>query len=107
MNIDYNLKEKLTADSYRIELGYELVIVIPHVYWLHLNGRLKNTISTIDSSPFYYFSPDHTERYQKRAYVNWGDPNQAPGWLYPIGDMHGENAKYEMNPKRGVDSSSI
>ncbi|MHA1696175.1 MAG: hypothetical protein ACTSUG_12970 [Candidatus Helarchaeota archaeon] len=56
----------MIIDSKAIEFGYELIQAIPWAYWLHQRGELEKTISCIDTSPLYYFSPIHEEKYPKR-----------------------------------------
>jgi len=45
------------------EFTVELLMHIPYAYWAYTNGLLEKTISCMDTKPFYYFSPDHEEKY--------------------------------------------
>ncbi|KAK9863173.1 hypothetical protein WJX84_011002 [Apatococcus fuscideae] len=47
--------------AYFGELGYELVLYSPYIYYLHILGKLKRTLGPPGSSAFNYFSPNHTE----------------------------------------------
>lgn len=49
------------------EFGYELIVVVPYAYHLHLQGKLNSTTSCLDTKPFYYFSNNHTEKFDKRT----------------------------------------
>jgi hypothetical protein len=51
------------------ELAFELLAVIPYAYWLHRQGLLEFTISTVDTRCLYCFSPNHEERDVPRRYV--------------------------------------
>jgi hypothetical protein len=48
--------------SYDGEFGHELKGVVPYAYWLHQQGRLRRTVSALDTRCFYFFSPEHEER---------------------------------------------
>lgn len=63
--------EKRIVNSYNIEFGYELIAVIPYAYYLYRKGLLLETISAIDTEPFYYFSPKHTINESKRHWDNY------------------------------------
>lgn len=52
------------------EFGYELISSLPYAYNLHMQGKLRATISGKDTSCLYYFSPNHTEIDEKRSYSN-------------------------------------
>jgi hypothetical protein len=51
------------------EFAFELLAVIPYAYWLHQNGRLEFTQSSLDTRSLYYFSPAHEELSPARSYV--------------------------------------
>jgi len=74
----------MVTDNHNIEFGYELIAVIPFAYWLHTQGKLTGTISNFDSSLFYYFSPNHTERDERRHSRKWKDMRL----YYDNGDVH-------------------
>lgn len=52
--------------AYFGELGYELQLYTPYVYYLHTLGKLKRTVGPRGSLPYNYFSPNHTELPSKR-----------------------------------------
>ena len=60
----------MTVNSFNIEFGYELLSALPYAYELHLQGKLKETISGFDTEPLYYFSPKHTINNQNRNWFN-------------------------------------
>ena len=47
--------------AYFGELGYELLLYSPSIYYLHGLGTLRKTIGPVGSAAFSYFSPNHTE----------------------------------------------
>ena len=47
--------------AYFGELGYELQLYSPSIYYLHTLGRLKKTFGPSGSAAYNYFSPNHTE----------------------------------------------
>lgn len=49
------------------EFGYEMVVVVPYAYWLHINNQLTSTTSCKDTQPLYYFSNKHNELFDKRS----------------------------------------
>jgi len=68
-----------TRTQYFGEFAYELQAVVPYAYWLHLQGRLRGTVSSTDTRCLYYFSPDHREVPGNRRLV--------PLTEYPSGEM--------------------
>lgn len=79
------MTKKIVTDCMS-EFSIELICFIPYAYWAHTKGLLEKTISCIDTKPFYYFSSNHEERYDKR---DWG----------------GESFKREQNlPNKGLGS---
>lgn len=75
------MQNKQEIDSLGMEFGYELKVMLPWAYYLYKNGRLKRTISAIDTKHLYYFSPDHQEKYKTRRHVNLKNsafPNKTP-----------------------------
>lgn len=66
------------------EFSVELVLAVPYAYWLHKNNLLKETISTIDSKPLYFFSENHTEFFESRDIDNAAAGlNELPNnWLH-------------------------
>ena len=64
------------------EFAFELLAVIPYAYWLHTRGLLERTVSTPDTRPLYYFSPEHEERPIPRRYVPITEyPAGRSGWV--------------------------
>ncbi|MVM34788.1 hypothetical protein GO755_32470 [Spirosoma sp. HMF4905] len=78
---DYILKKKYKVISYQGEFDQELRYVIPFAYWHYLNGTLKKTISAWRTKEFYFFSPEHEERFEKRvwteSYGHYDIPNMT------------------------------
>lgn len=76
---DYQTKEPYKVIDYQSEFQQELLYVLPFAYWHHQNGTLKQTISCTGTAPFYFFSPNHVERYTHRdwrtAYERYDVPN--------------------------------
>ena len=58
----------MIVNSYNPEFGYELISVIPYAYYHR--DRLKQTISAIGTSPYYWFSPSHVEHSGPRSWYN-------------------------------------
>jgi hypothetical protein len=52
------------------EFGYEIIMVIPYVYYLHVKGVKVKVITSQGMLPFYYFLPKDSieERYDNRDY---------------------------------------
>ncbi|MBO0935555.1 hypothetical protein J2I47_03240 [Fibrella sp. HMF5335] len=76
----------LTRAPYKVirfygEFDQEIRYVLPFAYWHFLNGTLKQTIASKNTKPFYFFSPDHVEKYEKRVweagYGNYSIPNMT------------------------------
>ncbi len=64
---DYFIKKPYKEISFSGEFGAELMFALPFAYWHHLNGTLKNTTSSLFTKEFYFFSPDHTEKFTTRS----------------------------------------
>ena len=60
----------MIVNSENIEFGYELISVLPHAYSLHLQGKLKGTVSGNDTDCLYYFSPKHSINKEERSWFN-------------------------------------
>lgn len=65
---DFVRKKPYKVVDYHGEFDQELRYVLPFAYWHHLNGTLKQTIGCRNTRAFYFFSPDHVERYDKRVW---------------------------------------
>lgn len=65
---DYIAKKKYKVVDFHGEFDQELRYVLPFAYWHHLNGTLQQTISSSNTKPFYFFSENHTEKYEKRVW---------------------------------------
>ena len=57
------------VDSQGCEFGFEMYYHIGYAYHLHQQGLLKQTISCRDTECFYWFSPQHREKYKRRSWV--------------------------------------
>lgn len=68
---DYVIKKPYKIIQYDSEFGPELKYVVPFAYWHYKNGTLLKTISSKDTKAFYFFSPDHEERFDKRVWVDF------------------------------------
>ncbi len=42
-------------DANNCEFGYELIMVVPYVYFLHQNGTPVGVKTFLDMKPFYFF----------------------------------------------------
>lgn len=65
---DYLTRKPYKVIDYHGEFDQELRYVLPFAYWHYLNGTLKQTIGCRNTRPFYFFSPNHNERYEKRVW---------------------------------------
>ena len=63
---DYLVKKPYKQITFNGEFGPELQFVLPFAYWHHKNGTLKSTISSTHTAELYFFSPNHTEVFEKR-----------------------------------------
>ena len=79
---DYVAKKKYKVIDYHGEFDQELRYVLPFAYWHHLNGTLKQTISCTNTKPFYYFSDNHLEQYQKRVWQAGYDYYDVPNMTH-------------------------
>lgn len=50
------------------EFGYELALVLPYIYYIHVSGKLNSTISSKNTKELYYFSEKHVEKYDIRKF---------------------------------------
>ena len=60
----YDIKDANTTEvtsAYFGELGYELVLFTPYVHYLHSIAKLVASVGPKGSSPFMFYSPNHTE----------------------------------------------
>lgn len=67
---DFILKKPYKKIEYFGEFSPELKFVIPYAYWHFKNGTLKATASTKNTKELYFFSENHIEVEQNRA---WND----------------------------------
>lgn len=83
---DYWRKKPYKEISYHGEFDQELRYVLPFAYWHYLNGTLKKTISATGTRDFYFFSPDHEERFSERiwteSYAHYDVPNMTHSHSY-------------------------
>jgi hypothetical protein len=56
---------------------------IPYAYHLHEQGLLEKTVSCRDTRCFYWFSPDHEERYDRRDWVTELPSIGQTAWQLP------------------------
>lgn len=66
------------VDSYNIEFGYELISALPYAYYLHQRGLLIESISGVDTSCLYFFSPKHRENNALRSWDNMKKAKSIP-----------------------------
>lgn len=59
------------------EFGYEIIMVIPYVYYLHSKGITCKVLTCKGMESFYYFLPEgaYEEKYNKRG---WAVPKNLP-----------------------------
>lgn len=62
----------MIVNSFNSEFGYELIATIPYAYYLYKHGKLKKTVSAVDTYPLYYFSPEHEINPERRAWTRNG-----------------------------------
>ena len=78
---DFVTKKPYKLIEFYGEFDQEIRYVLPFAYWHFLNGTLKKTVASKHTRPFYFFSPDHTETYDKRVweagYGNYNMPNMT------------------------------
>jgi hypothetical protein len=67
---DYVLKKPYKEIVFNGEFQQELINVLPFAYWHFKNGTLKTTASAKYTAPFYFFSPDHSEKYVQRDWTS-------------------------------------
>jgi hypothetical protein len=83
---DYVVRKRYKVISYQGEFDQELRYVLPFAYWHHLNGTLDKTISAQHTKEFYFFSPDHEERFKQRiwteSYAHYDVPNMTHSNVY-------------------------
>lgn len=79
---DYIKKKKYKVIDFHGEFEIELRYVLPFAYWHHLNGTLKQTISCGKTKPFYFFSENHTEKYEKRVWEAGYDYYDVPNMTH-------------------------
>ena len=65
---DYLARKQYKIIDFHGEFDQELRYVLPFAYWHHLNGTLEKTISSVNTKPFYFFSENHEEKYEKRVW---------------------------------------
>ena len=78
---DFITKKPYKVVEFYGEFDQEIRYAMPFAYWHFLNGTLKQTIASKNTRPFYFFSPDHIEKYEKRVweagYGNYSIPNMT------------------------------
>ncbi|MFT4022417.1 MAG: hypothetical protein QM664_01385 [Flavihumibacter sp.] len=81
---DYLSKKPYKVISYNGEFQQELTFVLPFAYWHYKNGTLAKTISAGNMSPFYFFSPEHVEAFDKRVWQNNEGGFEFPNMTHTI-----------------------
>lgn len=79
---DYVSRSPYKVIDYQGEFDQELRYVLPFAYWHHLNGTLRQTISCSNTKPFYFFSENHLERYDKRVWEAGYDYYEVPNMTH-------------------------
>lgn len=78
---DFIVKKPYKIVEFYGEFDQEIRYAIPFAYWHFLNGTLRQTVASKNTRPFYFFSPDHVEKYEKRiweaGYGNYSIPNMT------------------------------
>tara|TARA_Y100001963_G_scaffold75332_1_gene104577 strand:+ start:4144 stop:5136 length:993 start_codon:yes stop_codon:yes gene_type:complete len=66
------------------EFGIELVLALPHAYWLHKNNKLGKVTTSMGMKPFYYFTDDVEEMHNQRTIINEqsGLSSLPNDWIY-------------------------
>ena len=81
------------------EFAHELACAIPHVYWLHKQGKLEKVITSKDMKPFYYFCDNVDEQFEHRT-VSTAEGGMTED-VIPMNWIHGSNDA-EGNFQNGV-----
>lgn len=81
------------------EFGYDLLLSIPYAYWLYKNGQLEKTTSSLDTKPFYYFSPNHMELKENRGRSSGPNFTPSPISLY---DKKIDKSKWIAPPYKNI-----
>ena len=79
---DYLVRRPYKVIEYHGEFDQELRYVLPFAYWHHQNGTLKQTVSCANTKEFYFFSPNHLERYDKRVWQAGYDYYDVPNMTH-------------------------
>ena len=83
---DFWRKKPYKVVEFYGEFDQEVRYAMPFAYWHFLNGTLKRTIGTKNTKPFYFFSPDHVEKYETRVweagYGTYAIPNMTHAPTY-------------------------
>ncbi len=66
---DLIVKKPYAEITFFGEFQQELLYVLPYAYWHYKNGTLKKTVSCKYTRDFYFFSPEHEERFARRNYL--------------------------------------
>lgn len=64
---DYVMRKKYKLISFHGEFTPELAFVLPFAYWHYQNGTLLKTQTSKYTRAFFFFSPNHEEKYHKRT----------------------------------------
>jgi hypothetical protein len=102
---DHIIRRPYKVIEYSSEFGPELKFVVPFAYWHFLNGTLLKTISTKDTSCFYYFSPNHIEIEIHRRWVDFKFDTSIPN--SQDHSLKYDLAKWSQVPFRDIYKSKI
>ena len=77
------LKMNKTIDSHGVEFGYELQLMLPYCYDLHMRGYNVTVLTSPGMEPFYFFLPPNNIviKHMKRRWTKSGSadtPNTQP-----------------------------
>lgn len=95
---DRVLRQPYLSIDYDGEFGTELKFVIPFAYWHHCNGTLIKTSSSKHTRPFYFFSPEHEEKYESRTWRPY---------FRNIPNSEDHNIKYNLHRWKRVPFKSV
>lgn len=81
---DYYRKGRYKVVDFHGEFEQELRFALPFAYWHYLNGTLSKTVSSKNTGEFYFFSPDHEEKYDQRDWKSGYSSFEIPNMTHSI-----------------------
>jgi hypothetical protein len=86
------------------EFASEIVLGIPYAYWLHRNNRLGSIYTSKGMRPFYYFTDNVHEIYERRTLDNnISGLNSLPNtWIHHCRKDYGELTPEQQHVANGV-----